>query len=140
MKPLILIVFATITLGSCKKSKDAPAFTTENVKGKYTLGAIMFKMTGLAEQDITDQNVEECHQDDIMELKADLSYATEDAGTTCQDPGTDEGSWDIATSGKFVWDGDEYEVSKWDGSNLHITLKETDGDITVSTTFQFKKK
>jgi len=118
MKPLILVLFASITLGACKKSKDAPAFTKENVAGKYKTTKIAFAYGG-AESDVTNDFMEDCAKDDITTLNVDLSYTYVDAGVSCGDDDYD-GEWSIISSSKVTKDGEEFEVVKWDGTTLGL--------------------
>ena len=75
-----LLSLALITTTACKKSKDAPAFTKENVVGTYKLDKVTFKANGSAEQDVTDELFDPCEQDDIVVLKSDFTYESEDTG------------------------------------------------------------
>jgi hypothetical protein len=120
-KVLFGLLSLTLIVGTaCKKSKDKPAFTKETVAGSYKLEKVTFKFGSSAESDITDGYVDECMQDDILNLKVDLSYTNVDAGQTCG-WGDSEGSWSIPSSTKFEMDGDEYTLNNWDGSNLSFS-------------------
>jgi hypothetical protein len=112
-----LLSVVLLSTAACKKSKDAPALTKENVAGSYKLDKITFKF-GSSEQDITDTYLEDCSQDDVMTFKADLTYESVDAGQTCG--GDYSGTWDIPAASKFDLDGDVYDVTTWNGSTLAI--------------------
>ena len=61
MKKVIFgLLSLTLIFGACKKSKDAPAFTKENVAGAYSLIKVTFKTSaGGGEQDITSSYVDD---------------------------------------------------------------------------------
>jgi hypothetical protein len=108
-----LLSLALITTTACKKSKDAPAFTKENVAGTYKLDKVTFKY-GSSEQDITSAWVDDCEKDDILELKVDLTFTSTDAGVECT--GDYSGTWSIPAANKFEMDGETYDVATWDGN------------------------
>lgn len=110
-----LLSLALITTTACKKSKDAPAFTKENVAGTYKLEKVTFKY-GSSEQDITSSWVDDCEKDDVMTLKADLTFNSVDAGEECS--GDYSGTWSIPAASKFELDGETYDVTTWDGTTL----------------------
>jgi len=117
-RALLAILSFTLVATACKKSKDAPAFTKENVAGVYKLDKITFKFGSSAEEDITDAWLDECEQDDIVTLNLDLTYTNQDAGATCNNDYA--GTWAIPSSTQFDLDGDVYSVAKWDGTTLGI--------------------
>lgn len=110
-----LLSLALITTTACKKSKDAPAFTKENVAGTYKLDKVTFKV-GSSEQDITSAWIDDCEKDDILTLKVDLTFTSEDAGEECS--GDYSGTWSIPAANKFELDGETYDVTTWDGTTL----------------------
>lgn len=111
----------TLLVGTaCKKSKDAPAYTKENVAGSYTLLKVTFKSSmGGGEQDITSAYIDDCVKDDIITLKADGSYESKDAGEPCL--GDYTGTWDIPDATKFKRDQDIFTLHSWDGSTLAVS-------------------
>ncbi|MGB8191180.1 MAG: lipocalin family protein [Chitinophagaceae bacterium] len=120
-KVLLGLLSLTLIVGTaCKKSKDAPAFTKETVAGTYKLEKVTFKFGSSAESDITDGYVDECAQDDVVTLKADLTYQNVDAGQSCGF-GDYSGSWSIPSSSKFEMDGDQYDLVSWNGTTLAVS-------------------
>jgi hypothetical protein len=114
-----ILSLALIVTTSCKKSKDAPALTKENVAGAYSLQKVTFKYGSSAEQDITAGYVEDCQKDDVITLKTDFTYDSHDAGVECS--GDYSGTWNLPAANKFELDGETYDVASWDGSTLSIS-------------------
>lgn len=138
-KVLFGLLSLTLIIGTaCKKSKDAPAFTKENVAGAYTLIKVTFKTSaGGGEQDITSSYVDDCEKDDILTLKADGTYDSKDAGQTCT--GDYTGLWGIPASNKFDLDGEVYDVASWDGATLAASQSFNMGGMDGTITMYMKK-
>jgi hypothetical protein len=144
MKPLVLILFAALTLVACKKNKDVPAFTKENILGKWKTGNAYFRADGSSQEtDVTAEIYTSCQKDDIIELKADYSLLSQDAGEVCNPSNSYEGSWDMGTENNinyFVKGSEVFEVTKWDGTTLALsaptTYIDTDGTLTLYFTKQ----
>lgn len=139
-KVLVGLLSLTLIVGTaCKKSKDAPAFTKENVAGSYKLEKVTFKSGSSAETDITDGYIDECSQDDVVTLKVDLTYKNVDAGQTCG-WGDYDGTWSIPSATKFEMDGDQYDLVKWDGSTLAVSEALDFGGNSGTVTLYMKKQ
>ena len=138
-KVLFGLLSLTLILGTaCKKSKDAPAFTKENVAGAYGLIKVTFKSNaGGGEQDITSQYVDDCEKDDIITLKADGTYDSKDAGQQCT--GDYTGSWNIPSANKFDLDGEVYDLVSWDGSQMAVSQSFSMGVSEGIITMYMKK-
>lgn len=132
-----LLSLTLIVATSCKKSKDAPAFTKENVSGAYSLEKVTFKV-GNNEQDFTDYYVESCQKDDIITLNIDFTYDSQDAGEECT--GDYSGTWGIPAASKFQRDDTIYDVASWDGTNLAVSESYDFGGNTGSLILYMKKK
>ena len=118
-KVLFGLLSLALVATACKKSKDAPALTKENVAGAYMLEKVTFKYGSSGEQDITAGYVDDCEKDDIVTLKTDFTYDSKDAGQECS--GDYTGTWGLPAANKFELDGDQYDVAKWDGNTLAIS-------------------
>ncbi len=139
MKKVILGLFAlTLIATSCKKGKDAPAITKENLAGSYKLTALSAKFGSLPEADVFAE-MEACEQDDIYKFNLDNSFDILDAGTAC-DP-TTEYSSDWALSGtQITIDGEVATVTNWDGTTLEVTGSYTDMGTTTTVKATYKKQ
>ena len=139
MKKVIFgLLSLTLIFGACKKSKDAPAFTKENVAGAYSLTKVTFKTSaGGGEQDITSSYVDDCEKDDILTLKSDGTYDSKDAGQQCT--GDYTGTWNIPSANKFDLDGEVYDLSSWDGSSLAVGQSFNMGGVDGTITMYMKK-
>lgn len=137
-KVLFGLLALTILVGTaCKKSKDAPAFTKENVVGDYMLIKVVFKANG-AEQDITSSYVDDCEKDDVVTLKSDNTYESNDAGQACS--GDYTGTWAIPAANKFDMDQEVYDVATWDGTTMGISQAFNFGGINGSIIMYMKKQ
>ena len=142
----LLLTFTTLSLlllASCDKDDDdkneEPSVTVESLSGNYKLTAIWVKPDALpSEIDATDRFLAPCVKDDIYNLKTDFTYAYIDAGTKCDPPGDDNGTWALPGNNVIHIDGDPYNVVKWDGSNLHISQSGTDPDTGQTGTVRLE--
>jgi|SRR5215213_3182552 len=133
-----LLSLTLIVATSCKKSKDAPALTKENVAGTYILEKVTAKVNGGAEQDITSDMYEDCEKDDEMTFNVDFTFNSHDAGTECS--GDYSGTWALPAANKFEFDGTVYDVANWDGTRLAYSQTSEQMGITGTVTFYIKKK
>ena len=137
-KVLFGLLSLTLLIGtSCKKSKDAPAFTKENVIGNYMLTKVVFSANG-QEQDITSSYVDDCEKDDIVTLKIDGTYESDDARQSCT--GDYTGTWAIPAANKFDMDGEVFDVSSWDGTTMGISQAWNFGGMNGSVIIYMKKQ
>lgn len=129
---LTLTTFCLLALTNCSKddsnddTNQPPSLTKESLAGNYKLSSLWAK-TNLTptEIDITNQ-LEACLRDDIYSLKTDFTYTYSDAGTKCNPPADDTGTWALPGNNKIDLDGDRFDVVKWDGKELQISRQETD--------------
>jgi hypothetical protein len=133
-----LLSLTLIVATSCKKSKDAPALTKENVAGQWGLDKVTFKYGSGSEQDITSAYVDDCEKDDIITLKVDLTYDSHDAGVECT--GDYSGTWSLPAANKFEMDGEQFDVTQWDGSNLALSEAYDFGGNMGTIIMYMKKK
>jgi hypothetical protein len=132
-----LLSLTLIVATSCKKDKDAPAFTKETVAGAYVTEKVTFKY-GSNEQDITAGFFEPCELDDIVTLNINFTYDSQDAGVECS--GDFSGTWGIPAANKFEMDGTTYDVASWDGTNLSVSEAYDFGGNSGTIIFYMKKK
>lgn len=132
-----LLSLALISTTACKKSKDAPAFTKENVAGAYKLDKVTFKYGG-SEQDITSAWVDDCEKDDIITLNVDLTYNSQDAGVECT--GDYSGTWAIPADKKFQLDTETFDVTTWDGSYVGFSQSYDFGGQNGTVIMYMKKQ
>ncbi|MEI6947289.1 hypothetical protein V9K67_08850 [Paraflavisolibacter sp. H34] len=137
MKKLIVAFCATLLIvAGCKKDKDEDEEevvpTVTSLAGNYKVTEYTFKYRGRTVNFL--DSMEVCNRDDVMTLKTDKSYTWSDAGTTCNPTGSfAPGTWDLATSKKFLWDGDLYDLDTYDGKSLVISQTDIDslGNLAV---------
>ena len=127
--PLALI--ATLTF-SCKKDKDEDKqvdVTKENLVGTYKLKSEESKVNGV----VIDDQTEACQKDDLLILKANDTYESNDAGVVCDPPENYDGTWGL--QGKILlFDGDaEGTISSFNGKDLVIEDSGTELGISWST-------
>lgn len=125
---LALTTLSMLLLASCDKDdsdeNEAPSLTKESLAGNYKLTSAKATVPGLGEQDVMDRILEPCQKDDIIALKADLTYEYRDEGTECVPSGDETGTWtlngDQLAAGPYV-----LTITKWDGKILQGTASET---------------
>jgi hypothetical protein len=133
-----LLSIALITGTACKKSKDAPAITKENLAGTYVMTASTMKMGSSPEMDIFSQ-LDACQKDDQFKLNLDGSFLVIDAGTKCDPDGSYSDTWSLSGT-TITIEGESGTVSKFDGTNLEVTSEYTDSGITFQLKATYKKQ
>ena len=97
MKKLLFGLFAlTLLATSCKKDKDAPAMTKENIAGTYKMTAEVYKMpAGQGPDEELFSTYEPCFKDNLYKLNLDEVFQVVDAGQVC-DPANDlQSTWHV---------------------------------------------
>ena len=141
MKKLLFgLLSLTLLTTACKKSKDAPAVTKENLAGSYKITSIKASINGSPFVDADYRDA--CQKDDIIELKADFTYSYHDAGTVCNPAGDATGTW--ALDGTTISSPDNAEINgditSFDGSSLEVTVNSTDGGTIITAKTTLKKQ
>jgi len=133
MKKLTIgLLSLTVLFTACKKDKDAPAITKENIAGSYKVIAAVSKEEGQSEVD--DYAAwPACEKDDVEKFNLDGSYLHIDAATVCDPAGDAESTWSVEGD-TFSIGEQQYAVTKFDGSILE--LKFSDIGYTVKVTLQ----
>ncbi|HYH15996.1 MAG TPA: lipocalin family protein [Flavisolibacter sp.] len=147
-----LLAFTTLSIllfASCNKEgsdeNEEPSLTKESLAGNYKLTSAKASVPGVGERDAMDIiSPEPCQKDDIIALKADLTYEYKDEGTECTPSGDETGTWtlngDQLAAGPY-----EFTVTKWDGRVLQGTTKESIEIIPgipteITITFEFTRQ
>ena len=95
---LIVLVFGSATLFSCKKDKPAEpdcSITMPNLSGSYKLTALKYKLNATTPEMDYLAFMDACEKDDVVVLKPNGTYEYNDAGTVCSPSGTDNGTWSV---------------------------------------------
>ena len=140
MKKLIFgLLSLTLLATACKKDKDAPAITKENLAGNYKIMSIKASLNGSTPEDVDTRDA--CEKDDIIELKADNSYGYHDEGTVCDPAGDFQGTWSLNNNIVTSDDGEvSGTVTSFDGTNLELTITSTEGGMTVKLITTLKRQ
>jgi hypothetical protein len=146
MKQFLFVLSAALLLFlGCKKDDDDEpeqvAITKENIAGSYKINIITLK-EGTSEQNYTDSLLDACSKDDILNFRADKTYTQIDEGAKCNPSENYEGTWDLPSTTKFILDSSLYDLDKFDGKALEISLPfgvNTSGQV-VSIVFKFQKQ
>lgn len=140
LKPVSLILFAALFFTACKKEKTSSDITKENISGTYTLKAATATsaLTGSQTINLYDMMLP-CEKDDQVTLKADYTVLYTDAGTKCEEPGDDTGTWSLAGN-TITIDGETATIEKFDGITLIITAEGTESGISFKYTSTFTKQ
>lgn len=133
-KILLFLPLVAVLFTSCKKDEGC-SLSEESLVGTYKIGTIKYKASASSpEVDGKSLLLEDCELDDTQTFKADKTYIYADAGTACEENGTDAGTWSL-TGNTITVDGEAQAVASFDCGSFSIT--ETDvldeGDrITVT--------
>ena len=136
-----LALLCLLTATSCKKEKgeEKIQLNTTTVSGNYKVTAITM-LTGTVESDVRPFFMEPCEYDDIIQFKTDKTFMVTDAGMKCSPASNETGTWDLPGNNKFILDGEETEVKKWDGKELHLSAAETINSQPTTITFKLEKQ
>jgi len=130
-------------LFSCKKDKDGNGggskITKQNISGTYKLVSMMYKQGTDPAMNLMDY-MDACEKDDKTTLKTDGSYIVEDAGTKCNPPGDDSGTWDLPNTNSIVIDGETYTLKSFDGDKLVIVITDNTSGMTEEMTITMDKQ
>lgn len=138
MKKLLWSAFVLALLfSSCKKdNEDQKALTPtkENLSGIYKITKIMGREGSGAEQEVTNEWMEECEKDDLHKLNTDLTYEWIDAGTKCLPTGGYTDKWNLLNAMTVVIDGDTYNIKSFDGKTLVLEYAWS-STVTLTATY-----
>jgi hypothetical protein len=140
MKKLVFgLLSLTLLATACKKDKDAPAITKDNIAGTYKVMSIKAWVGGV--EDTQADSREACEKDDLIKLNADNSYAYQDLGTVCDPSGDVAGTWQLNESNKMITTDDGElagTITSFDGTNMEVTIEGEAGGFTykIVTTLQ----
>ena len=142
MKKLLFgLLSLTLLATACKKDKDAPAITKDNIAGTYQVTSIKAWVNGTSVPDADQRQA--CEKDDLIKLNADNSYAYQDAGTVCDPAGDVAGTWSLNESSKVITTDDgeiSGTITSFDGTNMDVTVEGTEGGISYKVVTTFKKQ
>jgi len=134
---LALICLALLTV-ACKKSKDAPALTKENVAGNYKEIAEVYKTQGQPDEDYY-ATLPDCQKDNIFHFNVDGNVNITDDGIVCDPSSAEQGTWSL--DGTTFHIGEQtMTVSKWDGSTLELTYQSSGGGVEYTQIFTLKRQ
>lgn len=137
----VLFGFLSIALvagTACKKSKDTPAITKENLTGTYIVTAATMRVGTSPEVDMLSQ-MDACQKDDQYKLNADGSFSIIDAGAKCDPPGDYSDTWTLSGT-QITIDGEVGTVTRFDGTNLDVTTEYSDSGMTFTIKTTYKKQ
>ena len=144
MKKLLFASALALVLVSCKKDKDEAAadpITMQSLAGTYTLGSVTMKVSGGAEENITDATMEPCEKDDRMTLNANGAFSNEDAGTACDPSTAATGTWSLASNNtKIVVDGEESTIQSFTNGVLKISQSGEMSGVNYTVIFTLNKQ
>jgi hypothetical protein len=144
MKKLLFgLLSLTLLATACKKDKDAPAITKDNITGTYKVMSIKAWVNGASVPDAEADQRQDCEKDDLIKLNADNSYAYQDAGTICDPAGDVAGTWALNESSKVITTDDgeiSGTITSFDGTNMDVTVEGSEGGISYKIVTTFKKQ
>ena len=133
MKRAIVIFISLLTFFSCKKEKDdSKSCTTDvaSISGSYKITSMLYKESPSGtETEVFAFFTEPCERDNILTLKTDGTYHNEDAGTKCDPPADEDGTWTLSGTTISV-DGDPATIESFDCKKLIVLYSDyaTTGD------------
>jgi hypothetical protein len=141
MKRIVFTLFSlSVFVIACQKSKDAPPITKENIAGSYKIVSIRGSVNGSPEADADHRD--ECQKDDLIILNSDNTYNYQDAGTVCEPPGDETGTWEL--NGNLISSPDNIQmngvVTSFDGTTMDVTLTTSNAGVTMKIRTTLKKQ
>ena len=132
MKAKLLIpalsLFVAANFSSCNKDNDKSKTELLTQSGWKIIKEESDPGTGI----YINEPIDDCSKDDVIQLKADHTYATI-IGIKCDPSDTDEsGSWALSADEKTLsLDGDAATIETLNGSSLVVVSSETFGGVTA---------
>ena len=143
---MLSIIFATIILAGCTKSKDSEpvGVTKENLAGSYKLTALKSKTNIIPDEVDSYGELEACEKDDIYTLRADFTADYTDAGTKCDPDGSYPNvNWQLDGNNIMIpGSSSDYSgvVKSYDGKTLVVEGSYSIGSISVTVKATFTKQ
>jgi Lipocalin-like domain len=141
MKKLVFgLISFTLLATACKKDKDAPAITKENITGTYKLITVTASVNGSPQLDADER--EDCEKDDLYKLNADNSFNYVDAGIACDPAGDINATWQLNDKQISSEDYPQIDgtITSFDGTNMVVTLTGTYEGMPIVLRSTFKKQ
>lgn len=99
MKGALMAILLGSVFFSCKKeesSKSECSISMIGLSGSYKLTALQYKSGATATPVDYLAFMDACEKDDILILKSNGTYSTNDAGTACTPPESSGGTWQVS--------------------------------------------
>ncbi|MBV9963801.1 MAG: lipocalin family protein [Parafilimonas sp.] len=139
--PAILIMIAIMSIVSaCSKSGSSGGVipTVENLSGTYALKALVWVYAGQT-INVYD-SLDACERDNLTALNSDKTIDYIDAGTVCNPPEDDNGTWDLKGDSLYTSaNTNASKIKSFDGKTLVLTGA-PDGTIDVVATTTLEKQ
>jgi hypothetical protein len=92
-----VVALCACFLFGCQKDKDADGCTTDmpHIAGTYKLTALTYQNDGATAPKDFLPNIDDCEKDDLLELKANGTFVSHDAGTVCTPANDSQGTWGV---------------------------------------------
>ncbi|MEP6584178.1 MAG: lipocalin family protein [Ginsengibacter sp.] len=142
INPFIILLFLGVVASTSCKKKDKVNncdLTEANFVGSYKIESVTYKMSPSSpDVDGTSLIFDPCELDDVTTFNTNHTYTYADAGTQCNPPADDNGTWSLSGS-TFTFDGVQQDFDTFDctGFSISDTAYDVSGDkITV----KFKKQ
>jgi hypothetical protein len=118
----------TLIISGCSKKNDSTAANMKSVAGTYKLTAYTITVGGVTQDGL--QTMDACQKDDNIKFNADSTYNYIDAGTQCGGGDSYDGTW-VISGNYFILDGqDSATIKSFSGSQLVLSITESQGGIT----------
>jgi hypothetical protein len=126
-KILLCVSAAVMLLTACNKDEDEEPGpitpTVANLTGSYKITASTANGVNVFDNGNTAMNFyEPCMRDDVYTLVGNGSYTLTDAGTQCNPPGDDTGTWSLTNATTLNIDGSDWTINSWNGKTLVVSM------------------
>lgn len=126
-KILLCVSAAVMLLTACNKDEDEePANVTPtvaNLSGSYKITASTANGVNVFDNSNAAMNFyEPCMRDDVYTLVSNGTYTLTDAGTQCNPPTTDTGTWALTNTTTLNIDGADWTINSFNGTKLVVSM------------------
>jgi hypothetical protein len=122
-----------VSLSACHKEKEDPTkITTTNIAGTYKATAMTYQDLGGNAENIYPY-LDECEKNALHTFNKDMTYTRVD---TCSPPTNYSGPWILTSSNEIVIVEDTSKIISFDGHNLALSQKDSDGEVHITLTKQ----
>jgi len=117
MRKFLLVPVFLLAISCSKSGDDSCTISAESLAGSYKMIASKYKESTAAMEEDLYAAMEACEKDDVITLKTNGTYESQDLGTVCNPTNDDSGTWSYSGSNLLI-DGDAVTIKSFNCKSL----------------------